>query len=191
MFHDTPVRGDDYTSITGSIDFPLSFCATRRVEDQPVADRLISILDNIVSLVRHWKKLSKSKQPSSKSFINVQKACNDKFTILKLHFFRVFLQASLSRFLTSYQTDWPMILFLYTDLTDLVMKILELFVKPDYEFKYFELRKVENILKLSSIKLGFSAERLLARMKERDEASDNQIKQFRKDCQTFLVGTIV
>ena len=93
-----------------------------------------------------------------------------------------------------------MVPFLYTDLTDLIMKILELFVKLDvlkdksgYELKNIEDRKVENILKLSSIKLGFAAERLLARMKERDEASDNQIKQFRKDskrCQTFLVRTI-
>ena len=68
--------------------------------------------------------------------------------------------------MVAYQTDWQMVPFLYTDLTDLIMKILELFVKPDvlkdksdYELKNIDLRKVENILKLSSIKLGFAAEK--------------------------------
>ena len=50
--YDTPARRDDYISVTGSEMFPLFFCATRWVEDKPVADRLIEIWDNIVNIVR-------------------------------------------------------------------------------------------------------------------------------------------
>ena len=71
--HGNPARRVDYTSVSGSEMFPLFFCATRWVEDKPVADQLIEIWDNIVNIVRYWEKLPKSKQPSSKSFLEVSK----------------------------------------------------------------------------------------------------------------------
>ena len=51
--HDTPVRREDYISITGEGRFPLFFCATRWVEDTVVADRLIKIWDSIIKIVRY------------------------------------------------------------------------------------------------------------------------------------------
>ena len=81
FLHDTPARRNDYISVTGSSKFPLFFCGTRWVEDKAVADRLVDIWENIVNLVRYFEKFSKSKQPTSKSFVNVQKACNDVFQL--------------------------------------------------------------------------------------------------------------
>ena len=43
FLHDTPARRDDYTSVTGSTQFPLYFCTTRWIEDSAVASRLIVI----------------------------------------------------------------------------------------------------------------------------------------------------
>ena len=40
LLHDTPERREDFTRVTGGTRFPLSFCATRWIEDR-VADRLI------------------------------------------------------------------------------------------------------------------------------------------------------
>ena len=68
ILHGTPARREDYISITGEEKFPLFFCAIRWVEDTIVADWLIEIWDSIIKTVRHWEKLPKSKQPSSKSF---------------------------------------------------------------------------------------------------------------------------
>ena len=65
LFHDTPARRDDYTSITGSIDFP---CRSVPLAGWETSQLLISIWDNIVSLVRHWEKLSKSKESLSLMF---------------------------------------------------------------------------------------------------------------------------
>ena len=43
VLHDTPARCNDYVSVTQSIEYPFSFCATRWVEDVKVADRLLHI----------------------------------------------------------------------------------------------------------------------------------------------------
>ena len=59
LFHDSPVRRDDYVSVSSSDIFPLSFCATRWIEDQIVADRLLSIWDNVVKVIRFWEKKAK------------------------------------------------------------------------------------------------------------------------------------
>ena len=67
LLHDSPARGSDYTSITGSIVFPLLFCATRWGDDKKVAERLISILLSILKIGNHWESLRKSKLPSCKS----------------------------------------------------------------------------------------------------------------------------
>ena len=53
LLHDSPARRSDYTSITGSTVFQLSCCATRWVEDEKVAERLISIWPSIVKIVNH------------------------------------------------------------------------------------------------------------------------------------------
>ena len=84
FLHDTPARREDFISVTGCSVFPLFFCATRWIEDSDVAKRLISIWENIVKIIRFYEKMLKSKQPSSKSFLNVQQAVNDKLIVAKL-----------------------------------------------------------------------------------------------------------
>lgn len=51
LLYNSPARRSDYTSITGSTVFPLSFCATRWVEDKKVVERLVSIWPSIVKIV--------------------------------------------------------------------------------------------------------------------------------------------
>ena len=87
LLHDSPARRDEFISLTGSDKFPLYFCMTRWVEDRKVADRLIDIWDNITKIVNWWKKLPKSKQPTCKSFSNVQAAVNDPLTVAEFQFF--------------------------------------------------------------------------------------------------------
>ena len=43
LFYDAPVRREDYEAITSSNAYPLHLCATRWLEDIPVAERAIKI----------------------------------------------------------------------------------------------------------------------------------------------------
>ena len=192
--HDTPARRDDYLSITGSSKFPLFFCATRWIEDKIVADRLLDIWENIVKLVRYYEKLPKSKQPFSKSFVNVQKACNDIFYIGKFQFFS-FIAGYFQPFLTAYQTDAPMLPFLYGDLNELVLQLLTSIVKPcvlDNCKNVFDVdpKNKDNLLSIKSVRIGFAAEVTLSNLLKNDQVKLSDVKDFKGQCVTFLTCTI-
>ena len=108
LLHDSPARRSDYTSITGSTVFPLSFCTTRRVEDKKVAERLISIWPSIVKIVNHWDSLPKSKYPSCKPYEFVVNAVKNELSLARLQFFN-YLTGMFEPFLKLYQTDTPML----------------------------------------------------------------------------------
>ena len=101
----------------------------RWVENKKVTDRLIELWDNIKPHSKFWDKLPKSKQPQSKSCKNVQEAISDPFTLAKVKF-SSFVSDIVEPFLKKYQSDKPIIPFMYEDLKDLVSRLLELFVKP-------------------------------------------------------------
>ena len=52
ILHRSPVRREDYESVTGSRKYPLFFCATRWVENKMVTDRLLEIWPNIQQMVK-------------------------------------------------------------------------------------------------------------------------------------------
>ena len=113
LLHSSPARRDDYQSITGSTTFPLFFCATRWVENKRVAERLIDIWPNVVVVVKFWSGFCKSKQPKCKSFENVKQAMEeDPFIVAELKFFS-FICSLVEPYLTKYQTQKPMIPFMY------------------------------------------------------------------------------
>ena len=76
----------------------------------------------------YWEKLRKLKRPPSKSYETVKKAIGDLFIVSKLHFSLV--SGLVQPFLTLFQTDKPMIPFVYLSVKDLVLKLLEIIVKP-------------------------------------------------------------
>ena len=138
----------------------------RWVENKKVADRLIELWDNIRQLSKFWDKLPKSKQPKSKSYKIVQEAISDLFTlVVKLKFFS-FVSDIVEPFLKKYQSDKPMIPFMYEDLKDLVSRLLELFVKPDILEKNktgkkmikLDLYDKEILLSADKINVGFAVE---------------------------------
>ena len=124
----------------------------------------------------------------------MQKACNDIFTVARLNFFS-YVAGFFKPFLKSYQSNSPMIPYLYTDLSELVKKILQLFIRADVinanlkDFRRIEMKN-ENFLKMSSIRLGFACESSLAKIKNKAEATDSEIKKFKKQCQEVLLTTI-
>ena len=84
LFLDSPARWSDYVQMTGSSLFPMSSCATRWIEDEPVAQRAIQIWDKVGKVVKYLRKLPKS---SSKCYSTIKDAVDDKLTVVRFHFF--------------------------------------------------------------------------------------------------------
>ena len=100
------------------------------VENKKACDRLIELWPNIEAMIKFWNKLPKSKQPSSKSYMEVKDRVDDKLITAKLSFFNC-VASIVEPFLKKYQCDKPMIPFMYTDLKSLIQSLLELVVKQD------------------------------------------------------------
>ena len=102
----------------------------RWVEDKKVSDRIIEIWPSIVKIVNHWSKLAPSKQPKCKSYEVLKGAVKDPLIVAKLNFFS-FLAGHLLPYLTSYQSQKPMISFLHSNLQQLVKELLSLTIKSE------------------------------------------------------------
>ena len=105
LFHDSPARRDDYTTVTGSTVFPLKFCATQWVEDSRVAERALEIWPNVEKYIKHVLKEPKSKQPTSASYWTIQKATKDVLVPAKLQVF-VYISKVLKPFLCEVPNWW-------------------------------------------------------------------------------------
>ena len=96
--------------VTKSSKFPLLFFAVRWNEDVTVADRLIEVWSNIKQTMNFWENL--------------------ELVMAKFVFFS-YLTGMFKPFLTAYQTDCPMIPFLYGDLFKFLENIFAIIIKPD------------------------------------------------------------
>ena len=90
-----------------------SFCARSCVEREVVADRLQEIWTTKQCIIEFWNKLPKYKQPSCKSFDNVKKAVTDPLSEAKISCFS-FIFFLAEPYLKKFQTDNPMVSFIYT-----------------------------------------------------------------------------
>ena len=168
------------------------FSATRWVENQEPANRLISIWPNIKQLWNWWCR-QKGKQPSSltsKSILYVKAAIEDNLTTAKLHFFS-FIAGKVQPFLLKYQTNKPMIPFMYHDLKLLITNLSRLFVKKDKvktgkKLVTINLHDDANLLPLEDVEIGFAAEYDIKQMMQKDAISKSAIKEFRRKCVVFV-----
>ena len=133
-----------------------------------VADRLIEIWQNIKKLIQFWAKLPKSKQPTCKSYKNVKDAVEDPFVITKLTFFS-FISRIVEPYLKMFQSDKPMVPFLYFELKSVIKSLMELIVKSEVleecktssSLKSLDLSKGDNLLHPKNVELGFGVKDLL------------------------------
>ena len=91
----------------------------RWVENKTVATRLKKIWNDLVKLSFFWNSLPKSKRPSSKNYHTLKAALDDKQMPAKLQFFE-HIAPIIESYLKRYQTDKPMVPFMYYDLKDIV-----------------------------------------------------------------------
>ena len=104
-------------------------CEFSWVQNKKVTERLLHVWDDMKQGFAYWEKLPKLKRPPSKSYETMKKAIGDLFIVSKLHFF-TYVSGLVEPFITLFQTDKPGIPFMYLSLKDLVLKLLEIIVKP-------------------------------------------------------------
>ena len=170
----------------------------RWIEDKPVAERLIEIWPNIVKVVESWEKMTKSKRPSCKSYLSVVEAVKDPLMVAKLQFFS-FFAGQFKPFLVAYQTDQPMVPFLYQDLLKLIRKIMQIVVKPDVlekcesgsDLKNVDLSNKSVFLKTRNINIGFAARAFINDLRKKDAVSKAKLADFFNGVILFVTESLV
>ena len=95
----------------------------RWVQDRPVAERVIEVWGPCAKLIRHYESLSKSKRPKNKSNERLVSHYTDLLVLVKLQFF-VFVGTIFEPYLSIFQTDAPMIPFIFTELENVYNNLL-------------------------------------------------------------------
>jgi len=126
LFKDSPARKADFTSITGSTRFAKKFCSVRWVENVEVASRALEVLPHVKKYMAEKSK----KLPKNSTCKNIQLACSDPFICAKTQFF-ISIASVFEPFLRKYQTNNPMVPFMYNDLGSCVRNLMNRFVKKE------------------------------------------------------------
>ena len=101
-------------------------------------------------------------------------------------------------FPTAYQTDRPMIPFLYGDLFKLLKNILSVIIKPDImntceaalKLKEIYLYSSANNLVAKEIGIGFAALTRIQELRRRDQVSKTCVLAFKKSVRKCVIATI-
>ncbi|KAJ8873950.1 hypothetical protein PR048_024789 [Dryococelus australis] len=117
LFKNVPAIRADYILITESELFPKKFYAIRWLENVEVAERAMKILP-------HLKKFTKDVPVSSGSFNSLKSSLVDNLLEIKLTFFYS-LASERELFLTIFQSESPMVPFLYDSLKDILLALVK------------------------------------------------------------------
>lgn len=158
---------------------------------------MISIWENILKIVKYWESLPKSKRPTSKSYANLVSVISDPFIVAKLQFFS-YVASKVEPYLKTYQTDNPMIPYMYFDLKAMLKSLLEMIVecgavqkcKSAKQLMNIDLDDKENLLKIEKIETGFSVDSTIKKLRSTDQVTNSQIKKFKEECQEFIIRMI-
>ena len=100
LFNETPARREDYTRVTESDQFGLNYCATRWLENMPVAERVLQMWPNLKKYVNAAVK-EEIPKPSTRAFDVIREATRDPLTEVKLNAF-LSITKMVTPFLTLY-----------------------------------------------------------------------------------------
>ena len=129
LFKDTPARHEDFTTGTKASDFPIKFCKHQWLEKVPVRERLTKMLPDLCQYVKAIKE-GTVPDPKIKLYETIKQCCANHLVPARLAFF-LSVSEKITRFLTQYQTDKPMLPFLYSDLFKFVKDLMGWFMNSD------------------------------------------------------------
>ena len=195
LFHDSPARREDYLRVTDGTKLPLKFCKTRWLDNSTCAQRAIEIWDSVCKYVGEVGKESVP-NPDNQSFSSVKKFVQTPLTLARLKFFFAVSQEILP-FLTSYQDERPLFPFISLDLHELILSLLQRFVKHSVtepltpvKLPSFDVRKDDSYADLSKIDIGLAADKALKEAVRSKKASDRAVFEFHNECRWLLVELV-
>lgn len=194
LFKDTPARREDFTSLTGSSDFPLEHCQHRWVENVEVAERALKVWPHVKKFIQSL--ITAKKAINTKSFEHLKGCMDDVLLIAKIESF-ISIAKVLQPFLKRYQTDAPLLPFMAQDLFNMLRSLLQRFVTPAV-FKECtsvtallsaDLSDIKNLLPPGEVDIGFKAKSAVKEIKSKASARD--IFNFQMESRKFLVTTAI
>ena len=171
------------------------FCATRLVEDRSVAERAFEVWGPCVQVIKHYQSSSKSKRPKNNSYETLVEHHTDLLIPAKLQFF-VFVATIFEPYLSIFQTDTPMIPFMFSELEKIYTKLLRLVFRRNCleetssitkRLKRDWLEKKENHLEDGLVDIGAAAKLKLQESKVKAEAK----RKFRRECKQFIINVLI
>ncbi|GBM88594.1 hypothetical protein AVEN_197640-1 [Araneus ventricosus] len=191
LFKDSPARRALFTSVTTSSVFPKKFCAVQWLQNAEVAQRAIELIPMLMLFV---EEIEKTKTISSQSYKIVSEAIADPLLSAKLEFFRG-LASDVEPFLEKFQSDEPLVPFLYEELSAVLMTQISRIVKPGAmdEIKSLKDLKIpeKNILSAGEINIGIATKHAISKVsKKMGKTKDSMILKFRESCRKALIKFI-
>ncbi|XP_042290428.1 uncharacterized protein LOC121912386 [Thunnus maccoyii] len=126
--------------------------------------------------------------PGTSSFDTLEAAQKDPLIIAKRHFYMSVIR-SFKPFLTTYQTDQPMMPFLVNDLADLMKCILWHFIKREVllDISPLQLARIDvgdkrNWVHPKEVNSGFGAESTLKELQRQEKTGELRALEFKRDC---------
>lgn len=182
-FKNFPSRRSAYTKVTTSVLFPLKFCQIRWVENSIVLKRAIEMLQ----FLRKYVAAVEKHPPDSENFFKIKSFLADPLLLPKLEFM-LSVSLQLEPFLTIFQSNDPLLPFLYEELHSLLNGLACRFFKKSVladcnsATKMIALNPKDlELLKLvQNIDIGFGAKSALKNCKE------VEVMLFKNECKTFL-----
>lgn len=182
LFKDFPSRRADFIKSSGSTEFPLKMCSIRWVENSRVIERALRMVPHL----RKYVAFVDSKRPETKNFGVVEGFLKDKLLEAKLSFLQSVVK-EVEPYLTSFQSDNPMLPFVYAELYSMARSIAGRFVKRDVMSTVKNTKQLlavdvkNNLSPTQNVEIGFGAKNSCKNVKELD------VQLFRKDCRSFLL----
>ena len=145
--------------------------------------------------LKKYAKATKDKKvaiPTCSSYKTVVAALQDPLLAEKILFF-IMIANELEPFMTLYQTDSPMLIYMFNDLTDMIRSLLSKFIKtesiPTKRTSLHTLKYNDKSIQLENryVGVGFAVTRQIqANMK----ASDREKYSFRAECVLFMTSIL-
>ena len=139
---------------------------------------------NLCKIVKYWKRLPKSKRPSSKSYERLKNGVENELTPAQLEVF-CFVTNILKTYLTFFQSSAPQITFLSEEMQKCLNELMVLVVKADvifqggqdpswvYYFRYHPRSSQQDFIPLDKITMGASAEDKLRELINEDSITNS------------------
>ena len=124
-------------------------------------------------------------------------AVADDLIPAKLKFF-CFIAEIVKPFLTNYQTDKPMVPYLYHDIVRIIGRLMQLIVKPEpldkcstfLDYKRVDLDNKNTMFKPKNMNTGFGVTSLLAELGRKDKFKSSDLAEFFTNAVIFIVTII-